>query len=46
MILEAKRKLAAKEPEPKPSKAKGKRENTPLDLPEEFINKIQNNEKI
>ena len=46
MILEAKRKLAAKEPEPKPSKAKGKRENTPLELPEEFINKIQNNEKI
>ena len=46
MILEAKRKLAAKEPEPKPSKSKGKRENTPLELPEEFINKIQNNEKI
>ena len=46
MILEPKRKLAAKEPEPKPSKAKSKRVNTPLELPEEFMNKIQNNEKI
>ena len=46
MILEPKRKLAAKEPEPKQSKAKSKRVNTPLELPEEFMNKIQNNEKI
>ena len=45
IILEAKRKTAEEEPEPVPSKAKTKRKNSPLELREEFINKIENEEK-
>ena len=43
IILEAKRKMAEEEPEP--SKAKGKRKKFLLELCEEFINKIENEEK-
>ena len=45
IILEAKIKTAEEEPEPEPSKAKTKRKNFPLELCEEFLNKIENEEK-
>ena len=46
MILEAKRKAAEQpEPEPESSKSKNKRRKSPLELCEEFINKIKNDEK-
>ena len=45
MILEAKRKAAEEEPEPKPSKERTKHKKYPLELHEEFINEIKNDEK-
>ena len=44
MILKAKRKAAEEEPEPEPSKAKAKYKKSPLELHEEFLNKIKNDE--
>ena len=46
MILEAKRKAAKEEPKPEPSKAKTKREKSPLELLEKLINEIKNYERI
>ena len=45
MILEAKRKVAEEEPEPKPSQERTKHKKYPLELHEEFINEIKNDEK-
>ena len=50
MILEAKKTAAKEELEPElwkePSKAKTKRKKSPLELCEEYINEIENDEKI
>ena len=50
MILEAKKTAAKEELEPElwktPSKPKTKRKKSPLELREEYINEIENDEKI
>ena len=50
MILEATKTAAKEELEPElwktPSKAKTKRKKSPLELREEYINEIENDEKI
>ena len=45
MILEAKRKVVEKEPEPGTSKTKSKCKKFPLEMREEFIHEIKNDEK-
>ena len=45
MILEAKRKAAAEENKPGPSKTKTKRKKSPLELHKELINETKNDER-
>ena len=45
MILEGKRKVVEKEPEPGTSKTKSKCKKFPLEMREEFIHEIKNDEK-
>ena len=45
MIFEPKRKIAEEQPDPEPWKARTKRKKSPLELRQEFINKIKNDAK-